>query len=504
MVQYPQEGYHLKSILYVLGLGPAGLQSMTLGDYQLLKRVNKVFFRTFHHPGAEDLLKEGIQAESFDSLYDQKPSFDQVYEGIVDQLDKALRKYSEVVYAVPGHPAVAERSVQLLLDKLSSQYTVQIRPALSFLDSLFGTIPFDPIEGFALRNYNQLKNSGMTGKEWLVIPQVYNSLIASEVKLDLMQVYPDEAFVYVVQALGTAEQKVTRCPLYELDHQEFDHLTTVVVPPHNEGISMSKLLEVMRKLRSPGGCPWDQEQTHESLKPYLIEESYEVLEAIEAKDMYNLAEELGDLLLQVVFHAQVAQESGEFEFQDVLREIIHKLIRRHPHVFGDVQVNNSTEVLKNWDQIKREEKGQAGSKKEMFNFPRGLPALMLAQKTQKKAAKVGFDWPDLQGPLAKVDEELGELREAIQQGKGIQEEFGDLLFACVNLSRFLKLDAEETLRKTVQKFQARYLKMAELAEGDGQTLENLSLDQMDQYWEMAKDEEKSGKIANKVWRKEGV
>lgn len=483
----------MKNTLYVLGLGPAGLESMTVGDYQLIKKANKIFFRTLHHPCAQDLLKEGIQAESFDWLYDQESSFDQVYEGIVNALGQALETYPEVVYAVPGHPAVAEKSVQLIIDQLSNRFNIEIRPSLSFLDPLFGVIPFDPIDGFLLRNYDNLKGSGITGREWLVIPQVYSTFIASDVKLDLMDVYPDEASVYIVRALGTSEQKVLKSLIYELDHHEFDHLTTVVVPPHSEGISMTKLLEVMNTLRSPEGCPWDQEQTHESLKKYLIEESYEVLEAIEAKDMYNLAEELGDLLLQVVFHAQVAKEAGEFEFQDVLKGIIHKLIRRHPHVFGDIEVQDSSEVVKNWDQIKKEEKGHEEQKENIFNFPRGLPALMLATKTQKKVAKAGFDWPDFQGPLAKVYEELRELEEAVSQGKGIEEEFGDTLFACVNLSRFLKLDAEEALRYTVQKFQARYKRMVELATLEGQKFEGLSLEMMDEYWEKAKNEEKSGK-----------
>jgi tetrapyrrole methylase family protein/MazG family protein len=384
------------------------------------------------------------------------------------------------------------------VDKLSSRFDVEIRPALSFLDPLFSAIPFDPVEGFLLRNYDALKGRGITGQEWLIIPQVYDSFIASEVKLDLMEVYPDEALVYVVQALGSAQQKVFKSLLYELDHQEFDHLTTVVVPPHSEAISIHKLLDIMKRLRSPEGCPWDMEQTHDSLKPSLVEESYEVLEAIEAKDMYNLAEELGDLLLQVVFHTQLAQESGNFEFHDVLRGIIHKLIRRHPHVFGDAQVNNSAEVVRNWDQIKKEEKGEQEQKTILFEFPRGLPALMLAAKTQKKVGKVGFDWPDLQGPLAKVYEELKELEEAIAEGKGIQEEFGDTLFALVNLSRFLKLDPEESLRKTVLKFQKRFVKMSELALLDGKNLENLTLEQMDEYWEMAKIIEKSGEIGDNL------
>ncbi|MEL1134822.1 nucleoside triphosphate pyrophosphohydrolase [Desulfitobacterium sp. THU1] len=483
------------NVLHVVGLGPAGLESMTLGDYRMIKQAKRVFFRTVNHPCAQDLLAEGLQVESFDDLYDQEESFEKVYEGIVKRLEKECNIYPEVVYAVPGHPTVAERSVQLLVNMLANQVEIQVHPALSFLDPLFSAIPMDPVEGFLLRNYDDLKESGLTGREWLVIPQVYDGLIASEVKLDLMEVYADEAEAYVVQALGTKLQKVLKCQLFELDHQTFDHLTTVVLPPHRAGISMTKLLEIMRTLRSPGGCPWDQEQTHTSLKPYLVEESYEVLEAIEAQDMYNLAEELGDLLLQVVFHAQVAQEAGEFQFQDVLRSIIEKMIRRHPHVFGDIEVENSTEVLKNWDQIKQKEKGEQGSE-ELFNFPKGLPSLMLAVKTQKKVAKLGFDWSDFEGPLAKVYEELQELEEAMGHGKGIEEEFGDTLFALVNLSRFLKLDPEDAVRKTVGKFQRRFLEMVKLAEDEGEKLPSLTLDQMDKYWEMAKKREKNEEIGN--------
>lgn len=486
----------MENTLHILGLGPAGLEAMTLGTYRLILSADKVFMRTLNHPCAQDLLREGARLESFDEFYDQGESFEEVYEKIVERLEEELGIHSEVIYAVPGHPAVAERSVQLLVDKLTPKFRVLLHPSVSFLDEIFTAVPLDPIQGLLIRNYDALKCSGLTGREWLVIPQVYSSLIASDVKLDLMEVYPDEARVMVVQALGTSEQAVHEVKLYELDHQEFDHLTTVVVPPHPDVISLTKLEEVMATLRSPEGCPWDREQTHETLKPYLIEESYEVLEAIEENNMYNLVEELGDLLLQVVFHAQVANEAGEFEFHDVLRGIIHKLIHRHPHVFGEVHVDNSEEVLRNWEAIKKEEKGEERAQ-GWFHFPQALPALMLATKTQKAVAKVGFDWPDWQGPMAKVHEELQELQEAMNSGEGIQEEFGDTLFALVNLARFLKLDSEESLRKAVRKFQSRFEKMAELALEKREKLEDITLEEMDQYWEIAKNNEKSGKILGK-------
>ncbi|NMA69203.1 MAG: nucleoside triphosphate pyrophosphohydrolase [Desulfitobacterium sp.] len=480
----------MKKVLHIIGLGPAGLEYMTLRDYRLIKEAKGVFFRTFKHPCAQELLAEGITAQSFDYLYEKEESFEKVYEGILSSLTDKLEKYQEVVYAVPGHPTVAERSVQLLVDKLSGDVEVKVYGSVSFLDPLFAAISLDPANGFLLLNYDQLKGREITGKEWLVIPQVYDPFIASDVKLDLMEVYPDETEVFLVKSLGAQNEEIKSIKLYELDHQEFDHLSTVVVPPNPRAISTTRLLEVMQKLRSPEGCPWDREQNHDSLVPYLVEESYEVIDAIESQDMYNLAEELGDLLLQIVFHAQVAQETGEFGYQDVLQGIIEKMVRRHPHVFGDLAVKDSAEVLQNWDQIKNEEKERA-EKKEFFDFPQGLPALMLAEKTQKRVAKIGFDWPDSEGPLTKVYEELEELKEAMQRGLGIEEEFGDILFACVNLSRFLKVHSEDALRKTIKKFQRRFLEMESLARIDGHKLEGLTLEEMDFYWEKAKIKEKT-------------
>lgn len=483
----------MRACLHIVGLGPAGLEKMTVGNYRLLLKAKKVFVRTLNHPCAQELLAEGVVFESFDEFYDTENSFEDVYEKIAQRLLSEVGLNQEVVYAVPGHPTVAEKSVQLVGERLSGQAEVIIHPAVSFLDEVFCAIPFDPIEGLLVRDYDELRDTGLTGKEWLVIPQVYSKMVASEVKLDLMEFYPEDSGVFVVQALGTAEERVQKVLLYEMDHQEFGHMATVVVPPNEEVPSLPKLAKIMEKLRSPDGCPWDREQTHESLKPYLIEESYEVLEAIENQDMYNLCEELGDLLLQVVFHAQVGHEAGDFVLNDVLKGIIAKLIRRHPHVFGTEKVETASEVVRSWEQIKKAEKS-GDEVLNYFNFPKGLPALMLAESTQKSVAKVGFDWPDAEGPMGKVQEELFELQDAMASGIGVREELGDLLFAVVNLARFLDANPEASLRDAVRKFQARFLKMAELATGEGYDLEKLTLAEMDLFWERAKTQEKSGKI----------
>ena len=484
----------MKGVLHIVGLGPAGLDKLTVGSYRLLQQADKVFFRTGEHPCARELAAEGLSVEAFDNLYQAAGSFDQVYAEIVVSLRTALQHGGGIVYAVPGNPRVAEKSVRLILDQLSSEFKVIVHAGLSFLDELFLAVPLDPIEGVTVCNYDGIHRAGFSGRDWLVIPQVYDKLIAADLKLDLMNIYPDETPVTVVKALGGDGQVIKQVLLYELDHGDFDHLTTVVVSPQPGIASMNELVGIMAKLRQPDGCPWDREQTHESLKHYLIEESYEVIEAIENGDMYNLCEELGDLLLQVVFHAQVAAEAGEFNITDVFRGIVQKLIRRHPHVFGEVKAVTAADVLRAWDEIKQSEKDEQTECAMTFSAPKGLPALMLAAKTQQQVAKVGFDWPDIKGPWAKVQEELHELQVAINDQTGIGEEFGDLLFSLVNLARFLRLDPEDVLRGTVWKFQKRFCNAEQIARQAGYNMAELPLEKMDVFWERAKNQEKSGKM----------
>jgi tetrapyrrole methylase family protein/MazG family protein len=249
-----------------------------------------------------------------------------------------------------------------------------------------------------------------------------------------------------------------------------------------------RLVDVMKRLRSPGGCPWDREQTHESLKPYLLEEAYEVLAAIDTKDDEELKEELGDLLLQIVFHAQLADEEHRFSIDDVAESIVKKLIRRHPHVFSEVKVNGSEEVLRNWEKIKKDE----GKKSALAGVPPTLPALLKARRVQEKAKRVGFDWDNAQGAFEKVVEEVNELKQAVAEGKKgtVENELGDLLFSIVNVSRFLDVDAEDALRKTINKFMARFRFIEEKIEKNGKkSIENHTLGELDLLWEKAKHEQ---------------
>lgn len=246
---------------------------------------------------------------------------------------------------------------------------------------------------------------------------------------------------------------------------------------------LDRLVSVMETLRSKEGCPWDREQTHDSLKKYLIEETYEVLEAVDEKDMNKLCEELGDLLLQITFHAQLAREKGDFDINDVIQGVTEKMIRRHPHVFAGDHLDTAEQVLVKWDEIKAREYDRP---KGLLEVPKNFPGLYRAQKVQAKAAKIGFDWPDMTGAWEKIQEEMTELQEAIDLGTGQQEELGDLLFAVVNVARFLNIDAEEALRDTINKFIKRFSHMEEQAKSAHVDLKDLSLEQMDYLWEQVK------------------
>lgn len=252
---------------------------------------------------------------------------------------------------------------------------------------------------------------------------------------------------------------------------------------------LQQLRAIIARLRAPEGCPWDREQTHASLRAGLIEEAYEVVEAINQRDDANLCEELGDLLLQPVFHAQIAEEEGRFNLDDVARRIVEKLLRRHPHVFGEDRCADSAEVLRKWDDIKRAEKGDSATS-ALDGISGGLPALMRAEKVQKKAARVGFDWSEAAPVVAKIREELAEVEAELAQGSTsrIEEEIGDLLFSVVNLARKLKVDGETALQSATDKFSTRFRKVEALAKERGLALEKLTLAELDLLWDEVKRE----------------
>lgn len=255
-----------------------------------------------------------------------------------------------------------------------------------------------------------------------------------------------------------------------------------------DNYDINDFLRLVTVLRSPGGCPWDRKQTHESIKKNFIEETYEVVEAINKADAEGLKEELGDVLLQVAMHSEMESEKGSFDFNDVVNDICKKLVVRHPHVFGDAAAQSSDEALQNWDQVKLKTKGMKKQGEAMIKVPREFPALMRAQKVQEKAAKAGFDWDDINGAVAKLHEEIDELETALAAGVGkdIEEEFGDVLFSCVNVSRFIGADSEEALTASTDKFIKRYLLVEKLAADEGLDMKTASIEELDKLWNKAK------------------
>jgi tetrapyrrole methylase family protein / MazG family protein len=478
----------------ILGLGAGDLDQLPVGVYKKLLKANSLFLRTKEHPVVSELEKEGLRYTSFDSIYEKHDQFEEVYEEIVETLLQKAESET-IVYAVPGHPLVAERAVQLLLAYGPTRdIEISIGGGQSFIDALFTSLKIDPIEGFQLLDGTSLNPAQLQIDQHMIVSQVYDQFVASNVKLTLMEKLPDDYQVYIVTAAGSSQEIIEKVPLFELDRNvSINNLTSVYIPPVKEEQillkNFSKLREIIAELRSPTGCPWDREQTHESLKKYLIEETYEVIDAINHEDIDHLIEELGDVLLQVMLHAQIGEDDGYFSIDDIIEGLSAKMIRRHPHVFGNGQADNAEEVVRNWQEIKKQEKGEVPSSL-LEGVSMALPNLLRAYELQKKAAKVGFDWQEITPALEKVKEELEEFvneldgtDEGMARAKG---EFGDLLFAFVNVARFLKIHPEEALFETNEKFTRRFRFVEEKVKDSGRTFEEHTLEQLDQYWDEAK------------------
>ena len=483
-------------MLKIMGLGPGAYEALTIGALKELKNNKNIYFRTEKHPTVDFLKDEGIKFESYDHAYEKYDSFDDVYKYIAEDLITKIKDDEDLIYAVPGHPLVAEKSVVNLIE-LCKEKNIQyeVLPAVSFVDAMMEALQVDPIEGVKIIDAFDMKNQILDKRVGTIITQVYNNFIASEVKLRLLEGYEDDTEIIFVRAAGVEGlESIRKIPLYELDWQEdIDYLTSIYIPKDlGNKKDFQDLLDIIETLRNPGGCPWDREQTHESLKSALLEECYEVIDAIENEDEDALIEELGDVLLQVVFHASIGKEDGYFDIMDVIGGISNKMINRHPHVFGNQEANTSEQVLVNWDEIKKEEKGIKTLTEEMQNIAKSLPATTRAYKVQKKAKKVGFDWDDVNCAMDKVKEELNEIKEVYNcEDKSIIEgEVGDLLFACINVARFLEVDGELALDKTIKKFIKRFSYIENEAIKNNKNLKDMTLEEMDKLWEEAKTSEK--------------
>lgn len=476
----------------VIGLGAGDINQLPLGVYRKLTKTDSmVYTRTLDHPVIETLEEEDVQFSSFDAMYEAEDEFSTVYQKIVAfLLEKATEE--DVVYTVPGHPMLAEKTVQLLLEQ--DEVQVEILGGQSYLDALFASLKIDPIDGFQFVDGTSFERRQLNYEQHLVFCQVYDRFIASEVKLTLLEDLPPHLEITIVEAAGTEQEKLVKVPLEELDRSvEVNNLTSVYVPPvpHTQlNHTFSRIHEVIQTLRAPGGCPWDQAQTHESLRAHTIEEVYELIDAIDNEDDDNIIEELGDLLMHILLHSQIGEDAGYFSIDDVIQSITDKMIHRHPHVFSDVAVDSVDEVITNWDALKREEKGKE-RESILDGIPKHLPSLAKASKLQEKSAKVGFDWTEVSDIWKKLDEEIAEVKEAIasEVTVDIEDEFGDVLFVIANLIRFYKINPEVALNGANNKFTSRFTYIEEALKASGKKLEESTLEEMDYYWEKAKERE---------------
>ena len=478
----------------VVGLGPGLPGHLTVDAKARLESAaanGTVILRTRIHPTV-DAIAWLQSAPSFDHVYEEAADFDAVYESIVaNLLDRAT--HGPVTYAVPGHPTIGESTVsRLRVQAKAAGVHIEIVPGVSFVDVIAPLVDVDLGDGARIADALALGRIDPTVP--LLVCQVHSRRVAAGLKLDLARHYPDEHPVTVIRAAGVpGEAHVSTIPLWELDRRDdVDHLTSVWVPaiPILEATrEPAALLAVMAQLRGPDGCPWDREQTHASLRRFLLEETYEALEALDSGDVFALEEELGDLLLQIAFHAQIGAEAGTFDFGDVVAAITSKMIRRHPHVFGDTAATTTDDVLANWEATKRAERearaAADGHRASMLDgVPKALPALAQSQAVQERAARVGFDWPTVQGVLEKLVEEAREVAEAPPDG--LADELGDVLFVTVNLARHLGVDAEEALRGATAKFRRRFGHVEQAVADRGLEWASLDLPFLDTLWNEAK------------------
>jgi tetrapyrrole methylase family protein/MazG family protein len=416
-----------------------------------------------------------------------------VYAAIVERVLSLAKRPAGVVYGVPGHPLVGEATVRELMTQAQDEgVSVRIVAGLSFIEPVLTALEIDALSGLQLCDALDLAahdHPPLNPDLPALVGQLYGRPLAADVKLTLMNQYPDDHPVALVHAAGTLDQRVARLPLYELDRQsDLAHLTTLYVPPCPGVGSFEGLQDTVAHLRAPEGCPWDREQTHQSLRSELLEETYEVLDAIEADDVAALREELGDLLLQILLHTQIAIEAGDFRMVEVINGIDAKLKHRHPHVWGERAVAGTQEVLRRWEELKREERGAERS--ILDGVPQALPALQQANTYGQRAARVGFDWNAVAGVVEKVREEIAELEAASTPAEQAAE-LGDLLFAVVNWARWLGVDPEIALRAANKRFRTRFQAVERRARERGVELAALSIEELEALWQAVKRDQRS-------------
>ncbi len=480
----------MKPVITVVSLGPGDAKLLTLQSADALRKSRCLVLRTARHRAVEWLQEEGISFTDFDPLYDEFEDFDALHAEMARRLwNMACEK--AVTFAVID--AQTDGAVRILRATCPEDGKVVILPGVTMADNCLSLLPDEFEQSGSVRILPAMDalEAAHDPATPLLVTEIFDRVLASQLKLRLSEHYGDEAQVVVFPSSVKINRKPLVIPLMELDRQHtYDHTVCLYIPAMDlqkrDRYCFDDLLRVMHRLRQE--CPWDSDQTHETLRKYLIEEAYEAVGAIDEDDMDHLADELGDVLLQIAFHADIAQDFGEFSISDVTTAIVRKMIYRHAHIFGSVHCDTAEEVTQSWEKLKKAEKGLTTQASVLADVSQGLPALMRACKVQKKAAIVGFDWDDAIGALPKIHEEADEVLAELEAGRDPGEELGDLLFSCVNVARLADKEPELLLKAATEKFIKRFTAMENLIISDEKSLEGLTLAEMDVYWCRVKSE----------------
>lgn len=475
----------------LLGLGPGNPSQLTQEALQHLDGLSELYLCTLQHPIVSGL-PAGITLHSFDPLYEKSEQLEEVREQIIQRVLTLGAQPGGVTYAVPGSPFIAEASCPEIYRRAKKQgIPVRVIEGISYIEPVCTALGVDAYPHLVIGDALELAANhhvSFPPSFPAMIAQVHSPQVAVELKKVLLTNYPAEHPVTLVHSAGNPDEILEQLHLKEIDRSSHLGLLSVLyIPPLTADASFEDFQEVVAHLRAPEGCPWDREQTHVSLRKALLEETYEALKAIDVKDPCKLTEELGDLLLQIVLHAQIGFEEGEFSMVDVLRGINRKIVHRHPHVFGNLDLRDMDHLLTNWEKLKAKERKENGEAEKglLDGVPDILPALEQAQEVQARAARVGFDWKDVQGVLEKISEEIREIEDA-GSPEEMTDEIGDLLFAVVNYARWRKVDAEFALRDTTQKFRERFGYIEGKARDQGREVAQMTFEELDEAWEEAK------------------
>ncbi len=477
----------------ILGLGPGDANLITRQVWEVLAASSEIRLRTGRIAAAAGLPPH-LTVSTYDGVYDRFEDLADVCRAIVDSLLELGSREQGVVYGVPGDPLVGEATVEAVRQRAQELgIPVQILHGVSFVEPCLRMAQVDGLGGLVLAdalNVARRHHPPFPPDLPVLIGQLYNGRVASQVKLCLMNQYPDDHPTLLIHAAGTPQASVEALPLEAIDRSpDIGAMTALLLQPAPPHTSFESFQETVAHLRAPDGCPWDREQTHLSLRQHLLEEAYEALDALDRESVVDLQEELGDLMLQLVIQIQIATEDSEFKMADVLSGINDKLVRRHPHVFGEVEVESVSEVLHNWEALKEQERKDDGEGAgSLDGLPGSLPALAQALEYQSRAARVGFDWPDVNGVLEKVNEEVAEVQ-AEEGGEAQVAELGDLFFALVNVSRWLDIDPEAALRGANRRFKTRFGRVEAAARSNGESLSEMDIAALEALWQAAKRQE---------------